>query len=517
MRKNKFIILLCILIFFGIIINLMDSEESDIAEYEIENCFEEELKNMGNVYLKALATENKGLPYDISSFSDEENNIYILLPNSFEGKELKFYVYTSWDEIICRKIIDISDLVEKLCFEIGNQKLNVVRSNIPVIFLNADQEEYRNFDKVISDDFDKDLILNTEYYIDEKPRKNTVYNGKASIHLRGNGTAVGPTKPYSLKLDNSRQLIGDSLGKKWNLLANWQDKTLLKNDVFFELARKIGVEYTPTIMQVSLYINGYYQGVYSLTSKINVSKNTINLGKGDFLVNWGDGLDGRLVYFDSDSWFSVTSPDKIIRSADIVFPENDSQDMFIQEKLQLLVDTLEGRNMVKLGDVIDIDSFARFYWVMETSMDWDAGISTYSYYKKQTDKLYMGPVWDMDITLGATEDKQDVEFFSPYGFKVRRLNFWKPFFQNADFLEAVNRIYFEEEIYNKLLESYEYYETEANNLGISGEMNFLLRRDEIETYGLHYDVDSYREQVDEVLKMYSERIEWINDEMLANK
>ena len=49
--------------------------------------------------------------------------------------------------------------------------------------------------------------------------------GGAKIKGRGNSTWNYPKKPYALKLDKDASLLGMPAGKRWDLLANYIDRT----------------------------------------------------------------------------------------------------------------------------------------------------------------------------------------------------------------------------------------------------------------------------------------------------
>ena len=70
-------------------------------------------------------------------------------------------------------------------------------------------------------------------------RDSVVYDGDTQIRGRGNTTwSSYPKKPYALKLDQKANFIGTGKTRHWVLLANWGDRTLLRNQVAFEAARR---------------------------------------------------------------------------------------------------------------------------------------------------------------------------------------------------------------------------------------------------------------------------------------
>lgn len=468
-----------------------------------------EIAELSGVYIKVPAQENDRIPFDINSISLEgDSTLYILLPYDADISELVYYVMTPWDEYACRRVTDFTQ-EEDVYY--GLQKVCVIQSVIPIMYFQADDEEYSSFRKSVNEEFDREAILNVEMCLSGYSDHEADTDCEAAIHLRGNGSAVGPTKPYSLKLNVSKNLLGMGKAQKWNLLANWQDKTLLKNEVFYKLAEEIGLSFSPKAQPISLFFNGNYQGVYLLTSKIKAGKETINIGGDDFLINWGIDYTDHGVTYEADEWFEEWGIDDVKNQVEVEYPEDNSADERISETIQRLADTLESGG--DLSELIDIDSFAKFYWVMEASMNFDAGCSTYSYYISAEDKFYMGPVWDLDLSLGAVELKQDNDFTDPTGWKVRNLSFWKPFFEDEEFSKRVEELYFDE-ISESIDDSLRYYRDMAEEISLEGELNFQKRRDEIENYAIHYDeAENYEDQIELTTDFYEARIEWLKQEM----
>ncbi len=96
-----------------------------------------------------------------------------------------------------------------------------------------------------------------------------LYSGaKTQIKGRGNTTWIPDKKPYQIKLDKKADLLdpvgGSQKAKKWILLANYYDPTLLHNAVAFDLAYTSGLTATPQGYFVDFYYDGEYRGNYYL-------------------------------------------------------------------------------------------------------------------------------------------------------------------------------------------------------------------------------------------------------------
>jgi hypothetical protein len=74
--------------------------------------------------------------------------------------------------------------------------------------------------------------------------------------------------------------------KKWSLLANCFDKTLLRNQTAFDLAKKLGVPFTPDYKVVDVYVDDVLQGSYLLVDSIEVSPTRVDIdtSNNEFLI-----------------------------------------------------------------------------------------------------------------------------------------------------------------------------------------------------------------------------------------
>ncbi len=96
---------------------------------------------------------------------------------------------------------------------------------------------------------------------------------------RGNGTwDTGNDKnPYNFNLNKATSLLGMAKSRKWTLLANAGDATLLKNQITYDFAKYIGVPYQVICKPVDLYVNQMYLGSYQLAERVEIRKSKINI------------------------------------------------------------------------------------------------------------------------------------------------------------------------------------------------------------------------------------------------
>src|SRR5690606_22762407 len=74
---------------------------------------------------------------------------------------------------------------------------------------------------------------------------NILYEGKIEVKGRGNSTWGMPKKPYKIKLEKKSSLLNMPADKNWVLLASYADKTLIRNELAFELSRRTELAFTP--------------------------------------------------------------------------------------------------------------------------------------------------------------------------------------------------------------------------------------------------------------------------------
>jgi hypothetical protein len=131
----------------------------------------------------------------------------------------------------------------------------------------------------------KDDYINATYYLDAMGQENIESIGSATVPLtmeikgRGNYTWKGfDKKPYRLKLTDKQPLLGMTKSKHFALLAHADDsKGFMRNAIGFELARLIGMTWTPMAQPVEVVLNGDYIGLYFLTETIRVDKDRVNI------------------------------------------------------------------------------------------------------------------------------------------------------------------------------------------------------------------------------------------------
>jgi spore coat protein CotH len=245
------------------------------------------------------------------------------------------------------------------------------------------------------------------------------------IRGRGNSTWVMPKKPYRLNLDEAASLLGMPPARNWALLANYIDKTLLRNALAFCTSETLGLEYTPRSRFVELTLNGQYEGVYQLTEHIEVGPDRVNIGpetetSNGFLVE----LDG--MYLEEDAWFISSMNMPYVFKSD-----HTPEQMAAVEAYMNDVERRLNSDFVSLAESVDIQSFIDFYLVNEWLKNNDAFFFSSTYmYRRHNERLRFGPVWDFDLAAGNIDRNGNDD---PTGYWTRQQTYPRLAFQYPEF------------------------------------------------------------------------------------
>jgi hypothetical protein len=239
--------------------------------------------------------------------------------------------------------------------------------------------------------------------------------GTLEIRGRGNSTWNYPKKPYRLKLADSTALLDMPASKHWVLLANYLDKTLLRNEVALEMSRRVAMAWTPRDVQVAVELNGEYLGIYMLTEHVRIAADRVNipeLKKGD---TGPDVISGGYLmevdYWKGEDYCRTTSRGVVLcfgNPETLLTPEWAAHKAYIDGYIDSLEAALYGPQFADpitgYAAWIDVDSAVDFYLVHELFKNPDSNFfSSVFMYKKRGGKLYFGPVWDFDLAAGNAQ------------------------------------------------------------------------------------------------------------------
>ena len=223
----------------------------------------------------------------------------------------------------------------------------------------------------------------------------TLYETEAlNIRGRGNSTWGYPKRPYALKLPKKANLAGSGKFKRWVLLANWMDRTLLRNEVAFEAARRTSLDWTPAGRFVELYLNGAHQGNYWLGDQVKMESGRV---PGDVLLEMD-------TYYDADyrfwsNWGYKPNTGDYGLPIGVKYPDEEDMTDALFADIKNRVSRVEKSLYVGSEDfhnLLDLNSFADWYLVHELSWNVEPNHPKSCYFHFQGEKMIAGPVWDFD-------------------------------------------------------------------------------------------------------------------------
>lgn len=215
---------------------------------------------------------------------------------------------------------------------------------------------------------------------------------------RGNASRSFPKKPYRIKFDTKQRVVNSpAKAKKWTLINNYGDKTLMRNLLAFELSRMMEMPYTPFATSVDVLLNGEYKGNYQLCDQVNVNKNRVNITEMTPDDNSGSALTGGYFFevdayaYDEPKWFNSSQGNPVT----VKSPEDDVITSQQFNYLQNYFNKMESQ----WSTYLDLNTFLRHFLVGELSGNTDTYWSVYMYKERDDDKVYTGPVWDFDLAF----------------------------------------------------------------------------------------------------------------------
>ena len=403
-------------------------------------------ENFGSITkLTVYANDNEGIPYNIYSYyKKSENTVYLFLPSSADLSSVTVRALHNSGVETGTYTLDFTETTYGVYFGSNGSYCSVIakQSGIPTLFVEIN-EEYGSISDMHRDPShetecfgDMALVVSDELAQTRKWAKKTISRendptspGTIKVRGRGNWTWNQNKKPYQLTFEKPTDLLGMGKAKKWILLANVMDASLLRNQLFYELAADMKMPYSVDIEPVDLFLNGNYMGSYSLCEKVEVGENRVAIDPdSDYLLE----LDH---YYQSEQYTFTTNHGK---NFTVHSPENKRAVAAIKK----IIDSIEA-DIYEEGDSlpqgIDANSFIRYWWLQDLSRNNDTFIgSNFFYYVSEEEKLYAGPIWDMDNTLGIWGGGENL---MPKGWHSSNRGWLKHLAKNSAFWNALALYY----------------------------------------------------------------------------
>ena len=461
------------------------------------------------------AEENAGmLGAFTGSVDSDKQNIRLTLPGSMDVSRLVFYAKHDSGKESGPYLADFTDRKNKANKQFlspygkGSISVNVLK--LPALMLTID-ETHGTFQDVLDSRNHSvyaygDMMLSVPEAMAQEKGWSNVYLSRnktedtpKSCSIRGRGNATWrdfDKRPFHLHTENNLNLLGMGSEKNWALLANALDASRLRNELFYNLAVDMGLEYSPECRSIDVFVDGKYLGIYLLTETVKFGRNRINIDRNqDFLYEIDHYFFGERYAFSTKMGTRIT-----FHNPEAGFAEAKNT----LEKIEQAIYDTESEDFL---NYIDVDAFARYYLLQELSLNYDVlKGSGFMYYRQSDGKLHPGPVWDMDNTLAVYDTGPHM---NTEGVYAGERSWFKPLLQQPAFVSAVVRVYYEEgvrELFAALPEKLQAYSVE-NRLSVLLDHTLypVYRHPYSETNGASYGMD-----VSYVKRVLMARLRWID-------
>lgn len=261
---------------------------------------------------------------------------------------------------------------------------------------------------------------------------------EGQIRGRGNSTWFQPKQPYRIKFDEKIALLGEPKDKKWNLLANHFDRSLIRNALAFYMGSMSELEYTPKWHFVELMLNGRYEGTYQVTEALKIAKHRINIGDDGYLLEIDNHIREYEVGFRTShlNWpIRIHEPEVVV---------DDTKYNYIRDYVNKAEEVLYSDDFLNgnkgYEQYIDKKSFAEWYVInemLQNATAADNGYMTLSI----GGRLKMGPLWDFDLSIGNNPwdhiDKIESQSVNPRAFWAKNYHWYPRLFEDPEFVQLV--------------------------------------------------------------------------------
>ena len=370
-----------------------------------------------------------------------------------------------------------------------------------------------------------------------------LYDGEILIRGRGNSSWGMPKKGYNVSIENKTQILDMAPSKDWLLIASYADKSLMRHYIAYEFYRDLGAEFSPKMRFADFIFNGKYQGTYIIGERVKIGE-----GRLDFPKFKADMIDKTDEYEVTGTYLlEITCSDRL-KGDEVTFrstiinrrqhtvwgrAEGDTVDIrepggenLSQAAYNYIKDYFNAAEDAMFSDdfkdpekgyraYIDTASFIDWYLVNEfyKNVDGDVRLSTFLY-KPPGEKLYMGPIWDMDLGAGNADYRSCDD---PEGWYVRTSIWFSRLFEDETFAQEFkdrwnyikNNGYFD--VFFKRIDD------TAAILEKSAEMNFakwkILGKYVWPNAGDVSSRRTYQSEVDYLKEWLRLRIEWMDKEI----
>ncbi len=500
--------------------------------------------NFGENYVGRFsieATRKASKPITIKFYVDADINAFCSMQIGEEGRKDPV---TGEDRLEQSKVVfdeaivghhSLSFSFETECdeAEVTFKSFEFVQSSLPVVSFDIDEKQGTVDDMNTSEDHSAEchgtMNVNVPSGYNNEYANNLVSASYQLDYIRGRGNSTwwADKKPYKVKLASKAGMLGMGKNKHWVLLANAYDNSKMRNKMTYELARRLGMPYTPKSTPVDVVMNGEYYGTYYLSEQIRLGDNRVNIPDlndtttklsddeitGGYLLSAEGHGDFERDFFQSEKGYNFTMESPNID--DYANEETPFSEVrkYINGYVQDIEDAVCSEDFVNekgqsYDQLLDAESVAKYYLFQEVSANGDAFAngSTY-FFKDRGGKLNFGPLWDFDYVAWAGNTCRENTFRGFHNYR----RYWIAYLLTNP------------EFFDNMLDYYDEMKAELNDM--TSENGYIDQLADSLRPSLYYDIEkwaffdhdsdgtytySFNNELKRLKKWINNRLAWID-------
>ena len=382
--RGRFILLLFILLFFA-------PQAVQAAEKDEEISFSVNVDRDG----KEL--------YEVHASLISKNTYYLFLPSCADPRNLTIrytgrVTETSIGQLDTEKKTISGDFSGAACVITFKDKSRVtlicMQSSLPAMWITLGDASLQDVH-----DHQDTIFEGTSAALIDPGNEDHNFEENATAQFKGRGNSSWyyyDKRSYQIRFDEKVSVLGMPKARKWVLLANASDPSLMRNKLVFEISAQLGFAFVPKAEYADLWIDGDYRGTYLVTEKPEVNKHRLNLGSGHGIICEYD----EVFYKDEEYYYED------INEIHFTLKDSEAEDgkadfeAFEEKENAFASALMESSDWSELTKLIDPDSFALMYLVNEYYANNESATTSFFWHMDGPDDvLHAGPVWDFDTCM----------------------------------------------------------------------------------------------------------------------
>ncbi len=316
------------------------------------------------------------------------------------GLKIKKYIIVFVGMIVC--LVGGGFL---LFFNFSNNNLEEKNKTIPemkIVLNDATLDEINSGPKRVKYTGNEMLLIDGD---DER------YFDNVEIRGRGNASWAMDKKSYRIKLSEKTDLLEFKKIRKWAMISNNKDDSLMRNDLGYYIASLLYDNYPVQGNFIKFSANDQNLGLYYMSELVEIDKKLVDLRDPLGILAELDN-----VYYEKEEKYGVSELLDHILYEDVVVGDNADEALgFFMDDYNKFEEAIKRGDFAVAAEKMDMGSLVKYYLLSEISSNPDAYVTSWYLYKDgEKDKIHSSIGWDFDGAFGNEKWwERDDDLYSP--------------------------------------------------------------------------------------------------------